>query len=238
MRLVPFPALRASQHHVTAVSCPPVDTIGEDQAAEIARAKSRSLISVLRHEALVGVVEGVRPSPAAHLAGLIEGGSMVRETEPWLYAYRLAAGGSKATGVIGRVLDPLPDGPAPEDPLEVRRSTHPKRIGATLELTRLVIDTWAPLIPRLLLDLNERPLYHFVEKETGVTHSVWSLRRPAPYCEYLEHRAWRIARTAHAGVGHDPVVACVFGADEWDAGGAPSLRMRAGLIGMEREVDD
>jgi len=94
------------------------------------------------------------------------------------------------------------------------------------------------MVPKLLLDLNERPLYHFLEKDTGLTHSVWSLRQPMPYVEYLAPISWRLARTAHAGASHDPVLACVFGADEWAIAAAPQLRLRSGIIGLERERTD
>jgi hypothetical protein len=238
MRLAPFTALRASQHHVTAVSCPPADLLSRAVALELAQSKSRSIVGVLRHADVVGAFDGIRPSPASHLVSLIEGGSMIRETEPWLYAYRVSGHGLKATGIIGRLDDALPTGPAPEDPAGERRSAHPARIGATLELTRLVIETWAPMVPKLLLDLNERPLYHFLEKDTGLTHSVWSLRQPMPYVEYLAPLAYRLARTAHAGAHHEPVLACVFGADEWGPGAGAHLRLRSGIIGLERDVDD
>ncbi|MFZ9689231.1 MAG: DUF1015 family protein [Phycisphaerales bacterium] len=238
MRLAPFTALRASQHHVTAVSCPPADLLTAAAVVELANAKARSIVSVLRHPEVVGVVEGTRPSPASHLVSLIEGGSMIRETEPWLYAYRVSGHGLKATGIIGRLDEALPTTAAPEDPVGERVAMHPARIGATLELTRLVIETWAPLVPKLLLDLNERPLYHFLEKDTGLTHSVWSLRQPMPYVEYLAPLAWSLARTAHAGARHEPVLACVFGADEWGPGAGAHLRLRSGIIGLERDVDD
>ncbi len=238
MRLVPFTALRASQHHVTAVSCPPVDLLAAHEAIDLARTKTRSIVGVLRHHDVVGTIEGIRPSPASHLVSLIEGGSMIRETEPWLYAYRISGHGLKATGIIGRLDDALPAGIAPEDPAGERHAAHPSRIGATLELTRVVIHTWAPMVPKLLLDLNERPLYHFLEKDTGLTHSVWSLRQPGPYAEYLEAMAWTLARTAHAGARHEPVLACVFGADEWGIGAVPAFRLRSGVIGLERDRDD
>ncbi len=238
MRLEPFTALRASQHHVTAVSCPPVDVLAASEAIDLARAKARSIVSVLRHADVVGAVEGIRPSPASQLVNLIEGGSLLRETEPWLYAYRVSGHGLKATGLIGRLGEALPPGPAPEDPGDDRHAAHPARIGATLELTRVVIETWVPMVPKLLLDLNERPLYHFLEKDTGLTHSVWSLRQPMPYVEYLAPMSWRLARTAHAGASHDPVLACVFGADEWSIAAAPQLRLRSGIIGLECDRAD
>lgn len=238
MRLAPFTALRASQHHVTAVSCPPADVLAASEAIDLARAKPRSIIGVLRHADLVGAVEGIRPSPASHVVSLIEGGSLIRETEPWLYAYRVSGHGLKATGLIGRLDEALPSSPAPEDPTGERHAAHPSRIGATLELTRVVIETWAPIVPKLLLDLNERPLYHFLEKDTGLTHSVWSLRQPMPYVEFLAPISWRLARTAHAGASHDPVLACVFGADEWPIAATPQLRLRSGIIGLERERTD
>jgi len=103
MRLAPFTALRASQHHVTAVSCPPADVLAASEATDLARAKVRSIVGVLRHADVVGAVEGIRPSPASHLVSLIEGGSLIRETEPWLYAYRVSGHGLKATGIIGRL---------------------------------------------------------------------------------------------------------------------------------------
>ncbi|MBM4111594.1 MAG: hypothetical protein FJ254_09630 [Phycisphaerae bacterium] len=186
----------------------------------------------------MGAVDGIRPSPASHLVSLIDGGSLVRETEPWLFAYRVVGHGLKATGIIGRVDESVPAGPAPEDPLGERHAAQPARIGATLELTRVVIETWSPMVPRLLLDLNERPLYHFLEKDTGLTHSVWSLRQPSKYIEYLAPLSWRVARTAHAGVSHEPILACVFGADEWAVAAAPQLRLRSGIIGLERDRAD
>jgi len=235
MRLAPFTALRASQHHVTAVSCPPADLLAASEAVDLARAKARSIVGVLRHQEVVGTIEGIRPSPASHLVGLIEGGSMIQETEPWLYAYRLSGHGLKATGIIGRLDEAVPAGTAPEDPTGERHASHPAHIGATLELTRLVIGTWAPIVPTLLLDLNERPLYHFLEKDTGLTHSIWSLRQPLPYLKYLAPIPWRLARTAHGGASHEPVLACVFGADEWAIGAAPQLRLRSGVIGLACE---
>jgi len=238
MRLATFTALRASQHHVTAVSCPPADLLAAGDAIELARARARSIVGVLRHEEVVGAIEGIRPSPASHLVSLIEGGSMLRETEPWLYAYRVSGHGLKATGIIGRLDEPLCEGVGPEDPSGERRAAHPAHIGATLELTRLVIETWAPMVPALLLDVNERPLYHFLEKDTGLTHSIWSLRRPTPYLQYLMPLPWQLARTAHAGANHAPVLACVFGADEWAIGAAPRLRLRSGIIGLECERTD
>jgi hypothetical protein len=238
MRLAPFTALRASQHHVTAVSCPPADVLAASEAADLARAKARSLVSVLRHADVVGAVEGIRPNPASQLVNLIEGGSLLRETEPRLYAYRVSGHGLRATGIIGRLDEALPPGPAPEDPTGERHAAHPARIGATLEFTRVVIETWSPMVPKLLLDLNERPLYHFLEKGTGLTHSVWSLRQPMPYVEYLAPISWRLARTAHAGASHDPVLACVFGADEWAIAEAPQLRLRSGIVGLECDRAD
>lgn len=208
------------------------------EAADLARAKARSIVAVLRHADLLGAVEGIRPSPASHLINMIEGGSMLRETEPWLYAYRVSGHGLKATGIIGRLDEALPPGSAPEDPAGERHAAHPARIGATLELTRVVIETWAPLVPKLLLDLNERPLYHFLEKDTGLTHSVWSLRQPLPYVEYLAPMSWQLARTAHAGAHHEPVLACVFGTDEWAITAAPQLRLRSGIIGLECDRTD
>jgi hypothetical protein len=34
------------------------------------------------------------------------------------------------------------------------------------------------------------------------------------------------------------VLACVFGADEWGPGAGAHLRLRSGIIGLERDVDD
>ncbi len=234
MRLAPFQALRANQHHVTAVSCPPAGLLTPEEATERVRLKARSLMAVLRHSELSGTIDDLCPTPREQLARMIESGAMQAHDATTLHAYRVAGHGHRAIGIVG-ALDDFTRVSVRHIP--ALRHAHgvetAARVGATMELHRLVIDSWHGLTPRLLLDLNERPHHHFVEKETGLTHSVWALRDPEPYIEYLQDRDGSLLADAASLDRATPILAFVVGADEWPAEADLPLRLRSGLLGLE-----
>ena len=184
-RFEPFPGLRYSPSHISAlddVVCPPYDVISDaDRAALDARSPSNVVRLELPHEEGVGD----RYQRARELLdSWRDGGVLHRDSEPGFYGYRMTFKNpvgepSQTLGVIGALgLE------APGDGILPHEETTPKAKTDRLELLRATRANLSPiwgLSPGTGLSACLTPPAHPVEHATdedGVLHEVWPIRDP------------------------------------------------------------
>ncbi|GHU26512.1 hypothetical protein AGMMS50256_03920 [Betaproteobacteria bacterium] len=101
----PFAALRPRPEHAAAVAAPPYDVLSSDEARARAAGKPYSFLHISKAEIdLPPEIDHYAPEvyarSAENLKKLIDGGILLRETQPCYYAYRLVMGTHTQTGLI------------------------------------------------------------------------------------------------------------------------------------------
>jgi uncharacterized protein (DUF1015 family) len=100
----PFAALRPDAAHAAAVIAPPYDVVSSDEARALAAGRPSSFLHVSRPE--IDLPPGSSPYSdeayargAENFARLIAAGTLVRDSEPAYYVYRMELDGRTQTGV-------------------------------------------------------------------------------------------------------------------------------------------
>src|SRR5262245_4728342 len=104
--LRPFRAVRPVPGMAAAIASPPYDVVTTEEARAIAAASPASFLRVTRPEIEFGAgtdphADGVYDRGRHNFAELVARGSLVRETAPALYLYRLQRGDHTQTGIAG-----------------------------------------------------------------------------------------------------------------------------------------
>jgi uncharacterized protein (DUF1015 family) len=101
----PFPGLRPAPDRAAEVAAPPYDVLSTEEARERASGKRWSFLHISKPE--IDFAQGTDPySPAVYdkagknLRDMIAQGILIRDDQPNLYVYRLAAGGFVQTGIV------------------------------------------------------------------------------------------------------------------------------------------
>lgn len=104
--LRPFPGLRPAAAFAVETAAPPYDVLSSDEARDLAEGRSRSFLHVSKAE--IDLPPGTDPhDPAVYaragvnLRAMIESGTLIRDSGPRYYVYRLRMGDHVQTGIAG-----------------------------------------------------------------------------------------------------------------------------------------
>ena len=226
--LRPFRALRPRPETASAVIAPPYDVVSVDEARELAADRPASFLHISRPE--IDLEAGADPhSDAAYargarnLATLVDDGTLVRESVPAYYVYRLRQGNHEQTG-IGLVASI-----AAYESHAIKRHerTRPdkeqdrvRNIESLNAQTGPVLSAYRAdaTLDSLLAQLSAGEPLFAAEGQHGVEHSIWAVSEPALVAELARalnaipslyiadghHRSAAAARVAAARREGDP----------------------------------
>lgn len=224
MKIHPFAAVRPNAKDAALVASVPYDVVDVAEAKALAAGNPKSFLHVSRPEIdLPDGTDGASPAAYAQakraLDGLLADGTLVRDAEPKLYAYRQTMGAHSQTGIVATF--------DTEDYLAGVLKQHEKtRKDKEDDRTRHIETLQAHTGPAFLtyrddkaIDLivadacRNAPLYDFVAPD-GVGHTVWEIapgsacvadelqelfaRIPVAYIADGHHRSAAAARYAQA----------------------------------------
>lgn len=224
MKIHPFAAVRPNARDAALVASVPYDVVDVAEAKALAAGNPKSFLHVSRPEIdLPDGTDGASPAAYAQakraLDGLLEDGTLVRDAEPKLYAYRQTMGAHSQTGIVATF--------DTEDYLAGVLKQHEKtRKDKEDDRTRHIETLQAHTGPAFLtyrddkaIDLivadacRNAPLYDFVAPD-GIGHTVWEIapgsacvadelqelfaRIPVAYIADGHHRSAAAARYAQA----------------------------------------
>ncbi len=224
MKIHPFAAVRPNARDAALVASVPYDVVDVAEAKALAAGNPKSFLHVSRPEIdLPDGTDGASPAAYAQakraLDGLLADGTLVRDAEPKLYAYRQTMGTHSQTGIVATF--------DTEDYLAGVLKQHEKtRKDKEDDRTRHIETLQAHTGPAFLtyrddkaIDLivadtcRNAPLYDFVAPD-GVGHTVWEIapgsacvadelqelfaRIPVAYIADGHHRSAAAARYAQA----------------------------------------
>ncbi len=224
MKIHPFAAVRPNAKDAASVASVPYDVVDVAEAKALAAGNPKSFLHVSRPEIdLPDGTDGASPAAYAQakraLDGLLADGTLVRDAEPKLYAYRQTMGAHSQTGIVATF--------DTEDYLAGVLKQHEKtRKDKEDDRTRHIETLQAHTGPAFLTYRDDRaidlivadacrnaPLYDFVAPD-GVGHTVWEIapgsacvadelqelfaRIPVAYIADGHHRSAAAARYAQA----------------------------------------
>lgn len=179
----PFRALRPVPARARDVAAVPYDVVTTSEARALASGNPTSFLHVSRPE--IDLPEGTDPhSDAVYRKGaenferLERGGSLVRESEPSVYLYRLRAGDHEQTGVAAAYsLDEYDSGAIRRHERTRRdkeddRTRHMVTLGAQTGPVFLTYRSRGEIDALVEAATRGEPLYDF-EAEDGVSHTIW-----------------------------------------------------------------
>lgn len=182
----PFTGLRPATDRAAEVAAPPYDVLSTEEARERARGMRWSFLHVSKPE--IDFAQGTDPySPAVYdkaatnLRDMIAQGILIRDDQPNLYVYRLAAGGIVQTGIVAVA------SVAAYDSNRIRKHelTRPdkeddrvRQIDALNAQTGPVLLAYpeAAEVDAILAGLARGEPDCDVVAEDGVRHSIWVVR--------------------------------------------------------------
>ncbi len=179
----PFRGLRPTPDHAADVAAPPYDVLSTEEARRRAAGRPLSFLHISKPE--IDLPPGTDPyapevyrKGAANLRRLIDGGVLIRDTEPRYYAYRLRMGDHAQTGLVCAA------SVAAYDANRIRRHelTRPsKEDDRVRQITALNAQTGPVLVAyrssdgvrAILTDItNAEPMYDFIADDE-VGHALW-----------------------------------------------------------------
>ena len=219
MRIKAFQAYRPPPDRAIRVASPPYDVVDTEEARRQAEGNPDCFFHVSRAE--IDLPEGTDPhddlvyrTAAANFAAFRDRGTLVPDSAPGLYIYRLAWGAHAQTGVVAVchvddyhrnvIRKHEKTRQAPEDD----RTRHIVAVGAHTGPV-LLAHRDQPAIDRLVEEETRKaPLYDFTAPD-GIHHAVWKASDhagferlfsavPAAYIADGHHRAAAAARVARA----------------------------------------
>jgi uncharacterized protein (DUF1015 family) len=189
----PFRALRPVPEKAKLVSCVPYDVVYESEVREFIENNPLSFLRVTRSEA--EFPEGVPPAPEAaferarqNLQKMIEEGLLLREAEPCLYIYRLAAPSHTQTGIVACCsLDEYEQGLIKKHentrPDKVAdRTGHMVAVRAQTGLVFLTFRGTEKLRGLISTAVESAPIYDF-PCAGDVQHTIWRIEGTADWVE-------------------------------------------------------
>lgn len=207
MRLHPFRALRPDPVLADKVAAVPYDVVNRDEAVRLAQDNPHSFLHVGRSDIDLPPEtdphdERIYAGARAALEHFLADGTLLRETEPSLYVYRLEMDGRTQTGLVGCVHIDDYERNVIRKHEKTRRDKEDDRTRHVLTLkanAEPVFLTYrgTPDVSRLLeRTVSEKPLYDFTAPD-GVRHTVWRIRDTRPVSE-----AFGIVPVAYVADGH------------------------------------
>ena len=221
LRLRPFAALRPQPEVADKVACVPYDVVNTEEARALAAGNPLCFLHVSRAE--IDLPADVDPHDDRVYSGakqafqrLIEGKTLLRESEPALYAYRQQAElmGRRVSqiGVVGCChIDDYNSGLIKKHEVtrkdkEDDRTRHTLAINANAGPVFLAYQPQAELTALTKAATANAPLYDFVAAD-GVQHTIWRIADAGPVvsafarvgCAYVADGHHRSASAARAG---------------------------------------
>ncbi|MHC4967090.1 MAG: DUF1015 domain-containing protein [Planctomycetota bacterium] len=218
VRVQPFAAVRPLPNVAARVASVPYDVVSTAEARQLAAANSDSFLPPDTDPFHASVYA----KAAERFGQMLADGILIREQEPGLYLYRLVREGRAQLGLVGccHVDDytgniiKKHENTRPDK--EDDRTRHMLALGAHTGTVLLTYRDHAGFDDLARRAINARPLFHF-DAPDGVTHTVWPVEEPRPYCELFasvpcayvadgHHRAASAARAAaqRREAGRDP----------------------------------
>jgi uncharacterized protein (DUF1015 family) len=222
LRLRPFAALRPRPDVASRVAAPPYDVVNRKEARALCEHNDLSLLHVSRAEVdLPDDVDAhddrVYATAAARFAQMVDGGVLLREQRPCLYAYRqeavLAGKRVSQLGVVGCChvddynAERIKKHEVTRKDKEDDRTRHTLAINANAGPVFLAYKPQAALNALLARAAETTSLYDFTA-EDGVRHTVWRIEEAQPFvdafasldCAYVADGHHRSASAARAAV--------------------------------------
>ena len=260
----PFKALRPPTDKAEQVSCVPYDVVYEEEVREQIAANSLSFLRVTRSEG--EFPPGPKPSPEAvfersreNLEQFIKDGILVRDPEPAIYVYRLAADGHSQTGIVACCAIADYDAGVIKKHEKTRpdkvkdRTDHMLAVGAQTGLIFLAFRNTHDIRGLISHAVKTEPIYRF-HCPQAVEQTVWRITKtepwvkafaklPAIYIADGHHRAESAKLARDIKRANDPdsdgseeynyVVAGIFPAEDLNI--LPYNRVVKDLNGLDRE---
>ncbi|HWB20740.1 MAG TPA: DUF1015 family protein [Phycisphaerales bacterium] len=217
LRINPFAALRPQSNRASQVACVPYDVINTEEARQLAEGLPDSFLHVIRSE--IDLPQDTNPYDAKvyerakrNLDDLVNRRVLNREEKPTIYLYRQVMNHREQLGVVAcchiddYLTDIIKKHEKTRKDKEDDRTRHVLTLKANAEPVFLAYRDQRDIDKLAARDTNDRPLFHFVAKD-GVTHTLWTVRDPAPYIKefaklpaaYIADGHHRSASAARAG---------------------------------------
>lgn len=214
MRIHPFPALRPQPGLVTEVASVPYDVVDTAEAAALAQGHPLSCLHVSRAE--IDLPKGIDPhadavyqKARANFEALQQQQTLLRESTPCLYLYRLKRGDHTQRGIVAgfHVEDYEQDLiKKHEKTRKDKEDDRTRHIGELRAHTGPVFLTYRdqPDVERLVATVErETPLYDFTAAD-GIAHTIWRVAQPQPLTD-----AFRQVPVAYIADGHHRAASAV-----------------------------
>jgi uncharacterized protein (DUF1015 family) len=223
LRIRPFAAIHPHPNKAAQVACVPYDVVDTAEARVLAKGLPHSFLHVVRSE--IDLPEDINPYDDAvyakareNLQRFLRDGVLVRNNKPGMYLYRQVSNHRSQIGLVCCChVDDYERGAIKKHETtrkdkEDDRTRHVLELNANAEPVFLAYRDQPRVHDLVDIDVNDRPLFHFVAKD-GVTHTVWSAHDPDAYikafspsspgpgvpCAYIadgHHRSASAARAA------------------------------------------
>lgn len=218
LRINPFTAIRPAPNKAAQVACVPYDVINTAEARELAKDSPISFLHVIRAE--IDLPEDINPYDDAVYAKARENfqqflsqGVLTRDSQPRVYLYRQVMNHRPQIGLVccchidDYANDIIKKHEKTRKDKEDDRTRHVLELNAHAEPVFLTYRDHPAIDKQVELDVNDRPLYHFVARD-GVTHTIWEVADAQPYveafkqvpCAYIADGHHRSASATRAGM--------------------------------------
>lgn len=218
LRINPFTAIRPAPNKAAQVACVPYDVINTAEARELAKDSPISFLHVIRAE--IDLPEDINPYDDAVYAKARENfqrflsqGILTRDSQPRVYLYRQVMNHRPQIGLVccchidDYANDIIKKHEKTRKDKEDDRTRHVLELNAHAEPVFLTYRDQPAIDKQVELDVNDRPLYHFVARD-GVTHTIWEVADAQPYveafkqvpCAYIADGHHRSASATRAGM--------------------------------------
>lgn len=218
LRINPFTAIRPAPNKAAQVACVPYDVINTAEARELAKDSPISFLHVIRAE--IDLPEDINPYDDAVYAKARENfqqflsqGVLTRDSQPRVYLYRQVMNHRPQIGLVccchidDYANDIIKKHEKTRKDKEDDRTRHVLELNAHAEPVFLTYRDQPAIDKQVELDVNDRPLYHFVARD-GVTHTIWEVADAQPYveafkqvpCAYIADGHHRSASATRAGM--------------------------------------
>ncbi len=196
MRIRAFQGLRPNQSIAAKVASPPYDVVSYEEAMELCRDNSLSMLHVLRAEVDLPpdtdpCSDAVYAKALSNFRELQEEGHLVREHEPSLYLYKLQVGEHCQVGLTGLCrIDDYESGT-----IKKHENTNPKKVNDRAQLTRVLNANTGPIfltyrdeetVNRLAEEVMAGQLLFDFTSEDGVRHIVWRITQCEAFTKAFE----------------------------------------------------
>lgn len=189
-RIQPFKAIRPSADKVNQIASVPYDVVDRDEAAQLATGNPFSFLHISRAE--IDLPSDVNPYSGAvydkaqsNYQGLINDGSLVSESEPALYVYRLIMGDQIQTGVAAAYSvdeydqDLIKKHEKTRKEKEDDRTRHICQLRAQTGPVFLTYRGSAEIDQLVAAATQQAPLYDITSVD-GVQHTLWKVADSQP----------------------------------------------------------